>query len=167
MRENQFNANQKYTDFPYITVELTILSIIYIICCLTKRKKVYLDLTKQRCKSFPLENDCSDTFVSAGNKLFSPNWGSEKLLFLLNNHPVTVEKMWLFQKGQTIGLHQASKTNKEHCWSYWNWFKNWATLLKAWRKGMNQHLWWRNVVRGKSLRLGMRDHLNAYWDKYF
>ncbi len=40
----------------------------------------HLDLTKQIGKSLSLDSYCLDYYVSAGNKLFNPNWCSEQLL---------------------------------------------------------------------------------------
>ncbi len=37
----------------------------------------HLDLTKQIGKSLSLDSYCLDYYVSAGNKLFNPNWCSE------------------------------------------------------------------------------------------
>ncbi len=43
----------------------------------TQQKSHHLDLTKQLGKNLPLDNYCMYNYVSAGNKLFNPNWCSE------------------------------------------------------------------------------------------
>ncbi len=44
------------------------------------KNKTHLDLTKQIGKSLPSDNYSMDDYVSAGNKLFNPNWCSDSLL---------------------------------------------------------------------------------------
>ena len=49
----------------------------YKIHCPAKKKSHHLDLTKQIGTSLLLDNYCMGDYISAGNKLFNPNWCSE------------------------------------------------------------------------------------------
>ena len=63
---------------------------------LNLKKSHQLDLTKQWGKSLPLDNHYIDDYVSAGNKLYNPNWCKSFSFFI--STIIFMEEMWSERK---------------------------------------------------------------------
>ncbi|MED6272004.1 hypothetical protein CHARACLAT_025883, partial [Characodon lateralis] len=86
--------------------------------------------------SLPLDNYCMGDYVSAGNKLFNPNWCNELLLI----SETTMSKDTSCGRGkkvcfrsQIIGMHQAQKTSKEIAETTKTGLRTVQHIIKKWK----------------------------------
>ena len=103
-------------------------------------------------KSLPLDNYCSDEYVSAGNKLF---------IYLM----VVEKNVTLFRNGKIIGLHQAKKITKDITETTKIGFRTVQCVIKTWKDSGELSSWRKKCGWEKSWMIVIIDHLNSWWNE--